>query len=132
MKLFSGLMMLVLLFVPNSVFGQKAQRVKFAKGATSATVTGRLNNYNSKAMFVIRVKEGQTLTVEQIKANNSSRYVTLSITSPSGEDVTDAEANCNSNKTIESSVAGDYQINVTECTKADVWSGNFKLKFTVK
>ena len=132
MKLFSGLMMLVLLFVPNSVFGQKAQRVKFAKGATSATVTGRLNNYNSKAMFVIRVKEGQTLTVEQIKANNSSRYVTLSITSPSGEDVTDAEANCNSNKTIESSVAGDYQINVTEFTKADVWSGNFKLKFTVK
>ncbi len=132
MKLFSGLVMLVLLFVPNSVFGQKAQRVKFAKGATSATVTGRLNNYNSKAMFVIRVKEGQTLTVEQIKANNSSRYVTLSITSPSGEDVTDAEANCNSNKTIESTAVGDYQVNVTECTKADAWSGNFKLKFTVK
>ncbi len=132
MKLFSGLIMLVLLFVPISVFGQKTQRVKFAKGATSANVTGRLNNYKSKVVFVIRVKEGQTLTVEQIKPDNSSNYVTLIITSPSGEDVSDAEANCNSNKTIESTAAGDYQINVTECMKADAWSGNFKLKFTVK
>ena len=64
MKLFSGLIMLVLLFVPISVFGQKTQRVKFAKGAMSATVTGRLNNYKSKAVFTIRVKDGQTLTVE--------------------------------------------------------------------
>ncbi len=131
MKLFLGLIMLVLLFVPISVFGQKTQRVKFAKGAISATVIGRLNNYDSKAVFIIRVKKGQTLTVQQIKVNNSN-YVTLIITSPSGEDVTDAEANCNSNKTIESTAVGDYQVNVTECAKADAWSGNFNLKFTVK
>jgi hypothetical protein len=131
MKLFLGLIMLVLLFVPISVLGQKTQRVKFAKGAISVTVIGRLNNYDSKAVFIIRVKKGQTLTVQQIKANNSN-YVTLIITSPSGEDVTDAEANCNSNKTIESTAVGDYQVSVTECMKADAWSGNFKLKFTVK
>ncbi len=123
----------VLLAVPMSTFGQKAVRVKFAKGATKAVANGSLTGYESKAVvFVIRVKAGQTLTVEQLLPRNSTKYITLGITNPSGEDVTDAEANCNNNKTIENTAAGDYRIEVTECSKADAWSGSFKIKFTVK
>ena len=123
----------VLLAVPMSSFGQKAVRVKFAKGATKAVATGSLTGYKSKAVvFVINVKVGQTLSVEQLIPDNSNHYVTFGITNPSGEDVTDAEANCNNNKTIENTAAGDYRIEVTECTKADAWSGSFKIKFTVK
>jgi transglutaminase/protease-like cytokinesis protein 3 len=132
-KQFLILITFVLLAIPMSSFGQKAVRVKFAKGATTAIATGNLQSYKSKAVvFVIRVKMGQTLSVEQLIPDNSNHYVTFGITNPSGEDVTDAEANCNNNKTIENTAAGDYRIEVTECTKADAWSGSFKIKFTVK
>ncbi len=132
-KQFLILFTIVLLIVPMSTFGQKAVRVKFAKGATKAIASGSLTGYKSKAVvFLIRVKAGQTLTVEQVMPENSSNYTTFGITNPSGEDVTDAEANCNNNKTIENTAAGDYRIEVTECSKADAWSGSFKIKFTVK
>ncbi|MDQ3062498.1 MAG: hypothetical protein M3R14_06485 [Acidobacteriota bacterium] len=132
-KQFLILFTFILLAVPMSTFGQKAVRVKFAKDATTAIATGSLKGYKSKAVvFVIRVKAGQTLTVEQLIPDNSTNYTTFGITNPSGEDVTDAEANCNNHKTIENTVAGDYRIEVTECGKADAWSGSFKIKFTVK
>ncbi len=132
-KQFLILFTVVLLIAPISTFGQKAVRVKFAKGATKAIATGSLTGYKSKAViFLIRVKAGQTLSVEQLMSNNSTNYTTFSITSPLGEDVSDAEANCNNNKTIENTVEGDYRIEVTECAKADAWSGSFKIKFTVK
>ncbi len=132
-KQFLILFTFILLAVPMSTFGQKAVRVKFAKDATTAIATGSLKGYKSKAVvFVIRVKAGQTLTVEQLLPRNSTKSITLGITNPSGEDVTDAEANCNNNKTVENTAAGDYRIEVIECAKADAWSGSFKIRFTVK
>ena len=132
-KQFLILFTVVLLIVPISTFGQKVVRVKFAKGATKAIATGSLTGYKSIAViFLIRVKAGQTLGVEQLMSNNSTNYTSFRITSPLGEDVSDAEANCNNNKTIENTVRGDYRIEVTECAKADAWSGSFKIKFTVK
>ena len=132
-KQFLILFTLVSLAFPTASFGQKAVRVKFAKGATEAITTGSLKGYKSKAVvFMIRVKAGQTLSVEQLMSDNSTNYATFGITNPSGEDVTDAEANCNNRKTIENTAAGDYRIEVTECAKADAWSGSFKVKFTVK
>ena len=123
---------LVLLLVPVSSYGQKTTRVKFAKGLTGAIATGTLNGYRSKpVVFVIRVKAGQTLRVEQLILSESAHYTTFSITDPSGKDATDGEANCNNRKKIENTSAGDYRIAVTECAKADGWRGNFRIKFTV-
>ncbi len=109
-----------------------ATRVRFAKGATTAIVMGRLKNYKDRTAFVIHVKKGQTLGINQLQSQNSTHYVYLGILNPSGEDVTDGEANCNNNKKIEDTAAGDYRIDVAECTKADAWRGAFRLKFTVK
>lgn len=118
--------------IPVSSYGQKATRVKFARGATKAVATGNLNGYKSKSIvFVIRVKAGQTLRVEQLILSKSTHYTTFSITDPSGKDATDSEANCNNRKKIENTSAGDYRIEVTECAKADEWRGSFKIKFTV-
>ena len=127
------LLALVLMAIPISSYGQKTTRVKFAKGATKAVATGNLNGYKSKSVvFVIRVKAGQTLRVEQLILSKNTHYITFRITNPSGKNATDGEANCNNRKTVENTSAGDYRIGVTECAKADEWRGSFKIKFTVR
>ena len=120
--------LLIALILSVTTFAQNAARIKFRKGATSAIVSSSLRNYAGKKVFVIRVRAGQTLKIKQIKSENSAHYVTLSIKSPSGEDVSDSDASCNSQKEITPTAAGDYVITVTECQKADAWRGRFKLK----
>lgn len=132
-KSFLCLIAAIILFVSTaSGAATRPIRVKFKKGATTATVSGSLRNYKDSKEYVIRVREGQTMTIEQARGASSLHYVTLGITDPNGEDATDMEANCNNNKTIENTRAGDYKIRVAECGKADEWRGAYKLKITVK
>ena len=122
----------ILLFASAAIFAQKPMRVSFYKGATTAIVSGNLRNYKDKKVFVIRVRRNQTLNTEQINSENSARYISVSIKSPSGEDATDSDASCNNRKEVAPTAAGDYTITVYECGKADAWRGRFKLKITVK
>lgn len=105
-------------------------RVKFAPNATSAVVTGKLSNYKGQQTYLLEVRKGQTLQVEQLNPGN--KRVTLGITAPNGEDASDMDLSCNNKKTVKPTLAGDYVISVHECMKADEWKGNFKLKITVK
>lgn len=125
------LMFALLLVLPLASEAQTAKRIKFAKGATSSVVTGALKNYKGQIVYLIRVKEGQTLTTEQV-SNTNGHYVSVGITDPDGEEINDADASCNNNKIVENTKAGDYKITVYECMKADEWRGTFKLKVTVK
>jgi hypothetical protein len=131
-KLLAAFIMILSAFVILSS-AQTVKRVKFKKGATQATVTGYFKNSKSTVTYLVRVKEGQTLTVEQIGVVNS-HAVSYDITNPSGEDVDDEAMGCNSSKTFEDTASGDYKIQVFECRKGELpgWSGSFKLKFTVK
>ncbi|MGC2235651.1 MAG: hypothetical protein WA584_05795 [Pyrinomonadaceae bacterium] len=121
----------LLAFAPN-VFGQKSQRITFSRGATEKTISGKLNGFKDKKIYVIKVLKGQTLNTEQIKSESSARYISVEITSPSGEDVTDSDASCNNMKEVNPTEAGDYVITVYECKKGDEFRGNFKLKVSVK
>ncbi len=124
----------LVILTQHSALAQKsahaATRVRFARGATKTVVTGHLRNFKGHTAFVVRVRKGQTLEVNQ--AGGGKGAVSLGILSPSGEDVTDGEANCNNNKRIKDTAAGDYRIEVSECMKADAWRGAFRLKLTVK
>ncbi len=122
----------LLVFGASNVFAQKAQRITFKRGAKQAVATGKLYGYKGKKVFVIRVRRGQTLTTEQIRSVSSNRYITVSITAPNGEDVTDSDASCNNRKEITPTAAGDYRIEVYECMKADAWRGSFRLKVQVE
>lgn len=127
----SFLLFALLLVSPFSAEAQNAKRVKFARGATSSVVTGTLRNYKGQIVYLVRVKEGQSLMTEQV-SNNNGHYVSVGITDPDGEEINDADASCNNNKTVENTKAGDYKITVYECMKADEWRGTFKLKIAVK
>jgi hypothetical protein len=116
----------ILLALSISAFGRKPTRIKFKKGATAATLTGKLSGYKGEVDYVIRLRQGQRLQV------SSDRSVTLSVLNPVGEDVMDRAANCNGTADISTTVEGDYRIQVVECTKADSWHGTFKLRIKVK
>lgn len=108
-----------------------AERIKFAKGASSATVTGKLGGFDDAKHYVIAVGKGQTMTIEPLNTN-SSGHVSVYVTDPAGENANDMDLSCHSRATVKPTLAGDYEIQVVECQKADPWKGSFKLKVTVK
>lgn len=105
----------------------RTARITFKRGATSSTVVGSLTGFRDRKVYAIKVRAGQTLSTHQTGSNN----ITLSITDPNGNDVTDSDASCNNRKSISPTVAGDYTITVTECQKADEWRGTFRFRITV-
>lgn len=107
-------------------FGQT--RIKFTRGAVTATASGRLTGFNTAKIYVIRVREGQTLRTKQI----SGKPISIFITGPVGEEVGDMDASCHSNREITPTIAGDYTLRVVECQKADPWRGTFRFKITVR
>ena len=111
---------------------QKPVRIKFARGATHATVSGTLNGYRDKRDFVIRVRAGQTLKTEQVILRQGSGAITIYITGPNGDPGGDADMSCNNRHEITPTTAGDYHIQVVECPKADRWRGRFRFRVSVK
>lgn len=95
-----------------------------------ANVSGTLNSYRSRRVYVIRVREGQTLKTEQV--GDSPRRITIFVKGPSGDDVGDSDASCNNRREISPTEAGDYTIEVVECQKADPWRGRFTFRVTVR
>jgi hypothetical protein len=125
-----GLLMLAILIIATAsavTFGQSVRRIRFARGATSAVVSGYLEGYRSKRIYLIRVRRGQTLRTVQI---GSSHPVTVSVTGPTG-DFADSDASCNNRKEISPTTAGNYRIEVVECRKADPWRGKFRIRVSV-
>ena len=105
-------------------------RIRFAKGATRADVSGTLNGFHSKRRFVIRVRSGQTLRTQQV--GGSTRPITISVKDRDGNEVGDSDASCNNRKEISPTEAGDYTIEVVECQKAAPWRGRFTFHVTVR
>jgi hypothetical protein len=121
--------LVILLVISLSALGQKTTRIKFARGATSAIVSGTINGYRSHRAFVIRVRRGQTLTTENVDKN----YITIGIDAPPGSTYEqDMAADCHHRNNVSPTAAGDYRIDVTECRKADAWKGRFRFRVTVR
>jgi hypothetical protein len=123
-----GFLFLVAIILFSSLAGAAQTRIRFARGATSAVVTGTLRGFNSERVYVVRVRRGQRLRVEQI---GSTHPVTTTLTDPAGEDASDMDASCNSRKDHSPTKRGDYRITVVECRKADRWRGRFRLRVRV-
>lgn len=126
--IFSLFAVAFLIFFIAELQAQTATRIKFARNATSAVVTGKLKGYDDKRIYLIRLNAGQTLSTEQMLTANSNKYITLSISNPIGQQVGDMDASCHNRYEIVPTVAGDYRIEVTQCQKADAWKGRFKFR----
>ena len=114
----------------SNALAQQTTRIKFRRGAIHADVSGTLNSFRSKRVFVIKVRDGQTLRTEQL--GGASRRITIFVKDATGNEVGDADASCNDRKEVSPTVAGDYTIEVVECQKADPWRGRFTFRVTVR
>lgn len=123
---FHFLLIIVVCAATVATFGQT--RIKFARGAVTANVSGRLTGFNSEKIYLIRVREGQTLTTKQV----SGRPISIFLTGPDGQEAGEMDASCHNNREITPTIAGDYTIRVVECQKADPWRGKFKLRVSVR
>jgi hypothetical protein len=107
------------------------ERIQFAKGASSTTVTGNLGSFKDEKHYTITVGKGQTMTVEQLDKQSDGK-VSITITDPKGENANDMDLSCHSNATVKPTLAGDYKIQVVECKKADPWKGKYSFSVKVK
>lgn len=120
-----SVLILALAIIPLAA--QTPTRIKFARGAVSVNVTGKLKGYRDSKKYVIKVRSGQTLRTQQTGKN----YITISIKDPNGDDVSDSDASCNNRKEVTPTLGGDYTLTVVECQKADAWRGTFRFRVTV-
>lgn len=124
-------LLIALLLLCTCIVNVPAQtRIRFARGAVRADVSGTLNGFRSKRAFVIRVRSGQTLRTQQV--GGAGRPITIAIKDSDGNYVGDSDASCNNRKEISPTEAGDYTIEVVECQKADPWRGRFTFRVTVR
>ncbi len=118
-----------LAFCPTDTAAQTAKAIKFARGATSTVISGKMTGYQQPQVFTIKVNAGQKMSLAQLAAGN--RRVSIYVEGPDGEPALDYDLSCHSKGTVEPTVAGVYKITVTECEKADPWSGNWRVRVTV-
>jgi len=111
-----------------AAYGQPARRITFKRGGTTAVVTGTLRGYRSRRVFLIKVREGQTINARQ----TAGKPISVWIKDPMGEMVGDMDLSCHNDREITPTVAGDYRLEVVECEKADRWYGKFRLSVTVR
>ncbi len=112
-----------------AVPAQKPTRITFTRGKSAKVITGTLSSYKQKRVFVIRVKAGQEMRIENVGKN----YISIWVEGPphSGYEQ-DMAADCHANNEISPTAEGDYTLTVQECQKADPWRGTFRFKVTVR
>lgn len=106
-------------------------RIRFKRGAASAVVSGKMTGARGIRSWVIRVRDGQTLTTQQIGRRGGP--ITIVIKTPAGETYSDdMDASCHSRREVTPTAAGDYRITARECAKADWWQGPFSFRVSVR
>lgn len=121
----------VLLVASMSLAKPAPRRIRFQLGATTASVTGRLNGWNDKAQYLIRLRAGQTMKLSvEGKCDDCNPDVTVK--SPAGSGDTVDPDMCQCRVEVSNTTAGDYLITVGENRKGERWKGTFVLSIEVR
>lgn len=96
---------LLLLFSTN-VTAQSKQRVRFARGASSATVRGTVRGFAFRD-YIVGAREGQTISV---RLNSGNTFAVLTIFTPEGDNLEGATETDEFSGELPAS--GDYVIRV--------------------
>jgi len=121
---------LVVILAASAASPGQTKRVKFRRGDVSAEAAGMLSSYLTVRTYIVRVREGQTLHLEQVGVDGG--LITIKVIDPNGDPAGDADASCNNRREISQTIRGDYVIEVSECRKADPWRGRFTFRVTVR
>ena len=117
-------------FTANEASAQRPTRINFSRGTTSSIVGGVLNGRRSTRVYLLKVRAGQRLKIEQL--GNGSRPISIFIQAPDGSDAGDMDLSCHNRYDISPTSRGDYKLTVQECEKADAWRGNYRFRVSVR
>jgi hypothetical protein len=129
-KLFVFTFIISLFFLGSiELSAQTKQRVRFAKGASSATVSGTVRGYEYRD-YIVGARAGQTISV---KLNSRNTFTVLAIFTPDGDDLEGAMQTRDFNGELP--VNGDYVIRVgmmrAEARRKNSIS-NFRVRISVR
>lgn len=123
-------LMMLNLMTPQITATPKVRRITFKRGATTANVTGRLNGWNDKEHFVIRLRANQTMTLS-VEGKCEDCYAEIAVDVPTGANDTVDTDMCLCRVEVTKTIAGDYRITVGENRKGENWKGSFVLRVEV-
>ncbi len=118
-------LVLLFCFLLVEPISAKDTRIKFKRGATSATASGWLNKVGDQAYFVLTARAGQHMRVT-INGRGATRGV---VTFPSGKEDGQPGGVIFDDRLDET---GDYRIRVTESQMGESWRGRFTVKVEIK
>lgn len=78
---------LTLSLMATTALAYPVERIQFARNAVSATVTGSLQNYQSKRVYQLRMNAWQKLDIRQVPS--AHHPVTISVTDPLSRNIDD-------------------------------------------
>jgi hypothetical protein len=109
------------------------QRIRFAPGATSATVRGFLSKRRPSVSYIVRTRAGQRMSIKVTPVENPSGIVPLlDVVSPSGHSSAADRPKARRFNT-QNTEAGDYRIRVgTNLMASNGSSGAFRLKIWIR
>jgi hypothetical protein len=115
----------------ESKSGPGNTRIRFKRGASSATVTGKLTSRRLRQFFLVAAKAGQVMYVEvRARTDDELDFANFIISDPSGKGVASDDGG---SARIRLEQTGDYQIKVTPSGRfyREKISGYKQLQFTL-
>ncbi len=114
------------------VAGDKAcpVRIRFARGAISATVTATMRGGNDQRWFVFKAARGQAATASVVVLNNPEARVAVYLYAPGGISMGGGPGGMGSDSLP---ATGDYFVQVRESlARGPAFRGAFRLALTIK
>lgn len=109
----------------------QVRRISFKRGATTASVTGKLKGWKDQQQYVIRLRAGQTMNLA-VEGKCDDCYAEIGVSSPIGANDEVDTAMCLCMVEVTKTAAGDYRITIGENRKGEKWKGSFVLTVEVK
>ena len=131
LRLITVATLLLALGVNGSAEPRAPRRITFRRGATKASVAGRLGGWDDKARYLIRLRAGQTMNLSVVGACPGCTP-DVRVDSPAGANDTADPDMCQCRLEVSDTAAGDYRITVGENRKGRRWKGAFVLSVEVR
>lgn len=99
-------------------------------GDRDGTITdvGQFRSKNGQKMYSVSIQAGRTLVVKQVN-HVIGNTISIRIRDPLSNTVDTAETGCTDHIKVSPTLAGDYQVSVSQCQNGSDWVGAYSIKF---
>lgn len=103
--------------------------VVFAEKDGTITDEGQFRSENDQTMYSVSIHAGRTLVVKQVD-HVIGKTISIRIRDPLSNNVETAATGCTDHIKVSPTLAGDYQVSVSQCQNGGDWVGAYSIKFS--